>query len=257
MLEVPVMSFLEDLVFIAGGGVFGSHAVREAKRAGLSVLVADIDESCRARELVDLVVSLEELEEHALHLKPSRAVLVAGDAVEVLVKACSLKIKPSLVVPTVPGHFAGRLYKRFMEGLGVKVESNSDGLSRALKVFPQDLLLKVDCEVGLLVASYMPRGLYCKTPCDQPLVCPVTGLRRAKAMFEVVEEALSKAELSLVLRSLKLGAYSGGFKLRELEGFISESLRRAERSGAGVSVAIATSCRCHAIANFFSISRSL
>ncbi|MEM4576394.1 MAG: hypothetical protein QW701_02885 [Candidatus Nezhaarchaeales archaeon] len=99
-------------LFIAGGGFFGSKALREASNYA-SIVVVDVDKDCLASKDVELVVSLEGLSKE--HFKSLKSILVVGDSSSVLSKALLLGFKPSLVIPAIPRHFAADFLKHELE----------------------------------------------------------------------------------------------------------------------------------------------
>ena len=72
-------------------------------------------------------------------------------------------------------------------------------------------------------------------------------------MMQVIDESIRMFDESLVLRSMKIGDVTGGFEFNALWRFINESAEKAQDKE--VSVALATACKCHGVANFFRVSR--
>jgi len=240
------------LVFIAGGGAFGSRALSDVRKTmrGARVLVADVDEGCLARELVDAVVQKEEVSEE--RLKTFESILVVGDGAEVLSKALRMGFKPKVVVPAIPKHFAADFLRRELELRGRRVSPEPLALEGALRSFPRDLVLSASAESAMFTSSYMPPRSKCNVPCSQPNICPVTGRFKPKPMFELMKAALRSTGVALVLEVRRLGDFSGGFDFDELWSFI----REVEAIKEDLVLAIATACRCHGVANFFKLAQS-
>ncbi len=239
------------LVFIAGGGAFGSRALNDVCKTmrGARVLVADVDESCPARGLVDAVLREGELSEEGL--KAFESMLVVGDAAKVLSKALRMGFKPEVVVPAIPKHFAADFLRRELEAQGRRVSPKPLALEEALRSFPRDLVLGASAESAMFTSSYMPPRSKCNVPCSQPSVCPVTGRFKPRPMFELMRVALRSADAALVLETKRMGDFSGGFYFDELWGFVKEV--GAVRGD--LTLAVATACRCHGVANFFEVTQ--
>ncbi|MHC1601044.1 MAG: hypothetical protein ACXQTI_06885 [Candidatus Nezhaarchaeales archaeon] len=244
------MSSNDHILFIAGGGFFGSKALHEASRR-FKVVIADISEHCLARSLVDVIVRIESLDEKVLERHTS--ILIIGDSAEVLSRVIRLGFTPGIVVPTVPRHFAADFYKHELEIMGFRLGASTGALKKALMSFPKELILNVNFDEALFTFSYMPSWSRCILPCAQPDTCPVTGRFKPKPMMQVIDECIKMFDESLVLRSMKIGDIIGGFEFNTLWRFINESIEKALNKE--INVALATACRCHGVANFFRVSR--
>ena len=91
----------------------------------------------------------------------------------------------------------------------------------------------------------MPADASCQEGCSQPSVCPVT-FKELTPMDVLVDRALTGAadrRSVLVTSGSKAGAIRGTD--------IRKMLDALSRVGEGMTVGIATSCRCHAIVNIF------
>jgi len=225
--------------------------VRKAMKCA-RVLVADVDERCPARGLVEAVVREEELREEVL--EAVKSTLVVGDAAKVLSKALSIGFRPEIVVPAIPKHFAADFLRRGLEARGHRVLPAPHALEGALRSFPRDLVLSASAESAMFTSSYMPPRSRCAVPCAQPNICPATGRFKPKPMFELIRSALRSADVALVLESRRIGEVVGGFDFGELWGFIKEV--EAGATEGGLVVAIATACKCHGVANFFEVTQS-
>jgi len=238
-----------SLIFVAGGGTFGSKALSDVRKSmkGARVLMADVDERCPARGLVEAVVREEELSVGALEAVGS--MLVVGDAAKVLSKVLRMGFRPKVVVPAIPRHFAADFLRLELEGRGRRVSPAPFALEEALRSFPKDLVLSASAESAVFTSSYMPPQSKCVVPCAQPNICPVTGRFKPKPMFELIKGALRSADAALVLESRRIGEFSGGFDFDELWSFVREV--EARSASEDLVVAIATACKCHGVVNFF------
>ena len=239
------MEVVEGFVFIAGGGRFGSLAAKFFEQRGdVKVLLVDVRQDCPARRYAGLIAASLD----CLDFRRGVNMLVS-DAVEALTELLERGVVPELVVPTVPGHFAGKVFKNCLERRGFTVAPSKRLLEEALRRLPRDVELYVDEASSVIVCSYMPFDKRCKTPCPQPAVCPVTKRRREKPMFDLLRGA-ADADVVFILRSTLLTANVGAFSGRELVEALDECVRRG-----GCTAAVGTACKCHGIINFFEVGR--
>ncbi|MHC1580046.1 MAG: MDR/zinc-dependent alcohol dehydrogenase-like family protein [Candidatus Alkanophagales archaeon] len=248
-----------DIIICAGGGAFGTRAVRLAKSRGARVLVLDVDENCEAVRQ-RLCSSLHRDVARCGLPEGGDAALIVGDAVETLLRILDvLREPPSVVVPAIQGHFFGRFVRAWLERRGIRVRAAGERLKNVLCGIPGRLVLRCDERNAVVVTSYMPAGKVCREGCGQPEVCPVTGLRKPAPMFRLLEFALDACGFEgFVLRSeLFEGGGVGGVR-GEAVARMLDALRRLEtkvRDSEAVFVAVATSCSCHGILNLFSLER--
>jgi len=239
------MTNMSKFVFIAGGGYFGTNAVRFYKaRRDMNVLFSDIDVNCPAGKYADLVIqSLDELDF-------SKGVnMIVADAAEVLTELFARRTIPELIIPAVPGHFAAKALKNYLERNGLKVSPFKDPLENVYReLSSRGLAISVDKANSVIVCSYMPFDLKCKVPCPQPEICPVTKRRKEKAMYELLNEIVKNVDVAYILHSSLITKNVGGFKGKELLEVVNECLRRKH-----CSLMIGTACRCHGIVNFLKI----
>lgn len=245
-----LVTFDKRTFFIAGGGFFGSLALKDFNHK-VRVIIADVNEQCAARGLVETVIKLEDLRRE--NLKIHRTILVVGDASETLRRIVNFGFAPKIVIPAIPRHFAADFYKRELEARGFKVYASNKTLERALSVFNNDLILSLDFKDATFTSSYMPSNVRCMLSCTQPNICPVTGRYKPKPMMQLIEECVGSIVKSIVLRVTRIGTFVGGFELPALWNFVSDSSRKALNDE--VEVALATACRCHGVASFFRIVR--
>jgi len=237
------MEVVKGLVFIAGGGRFGSLAAKFFKqRRDMKALLVDVRQNCLAYRHVGFVAtSLDNLDFR-------RGVnMLVSDAVEALTELLERGAVPELVVPAIPGHFAGKVFKNYLERRGFTVAPSGSLLKETLRRLPKDIELYADEDQSVIVCSYMPFNRKCKIPCSQPTVCPVTKRQREKAMFELLREAVD-ADIVSILRSTLLTANVGAFSGKELIETLDECVKRMD-----CTIAIGTACRCHGIVNLFRV----
>ncbi|MEM4652878.1 MAG: hypothetical protein QW535_02100 [Candidatus Nezhaarchaeales archaeon] len=239
-------------LFIAGGGFFGSKALHEASSYPL-VLVADVESRCPVNKDVDLVIPLDKLDLDKDHLGRFKSILIVGNASDALSKVVRLGLKPEIVVPAIPRHFAADFLKRELEMRRLKVIPSPDDIKKALKLFPKELILNSDFESSTFTFSCMPPWSRCIVPCNQPSICPVTGRSKVKPIIKIAEELLRFTDLALALESKKIGNFVGGFDFEALWNFIHEVEANVD-DRRDVSVALTTACKCHGVASFFKVT---
>jgi hypothetical protein len=232
-------------LFCAGGGRMGTTAAEAAKALGASVVVADPAPHCLARGRADVV--LERISEVDPELG-GRIQLLPADAAASLLELMR-QCPPHLIVPATEGHFAAKLAVAHLGRKEVKVAPCTTLLRRVAAALPTEVVLLVDEKNAVLVTSYMPSGIMCKEDCEQPILCPVLGRKNERPMHELVREKLSReAGRSTVLITTDLGGV-GALKAAEVQSMLAQ----LDPLVKGDSYALATSCRCHSIANIFEI----
>jgi len=241
------------LVVVAGGGYFGTKAVRLAKDMGGRVVAIDSRVDCEASKFVDGIVEGEDLH-GILNVRAGSATLFVFDAVEFLSRLMKATV-PDYIAPSVPGHLAGKFVKNWLEREGLVVECGSKAMKDVIGGIPEGLIIHQDEGIGLIITSYMQEGGQCKVPCDQPLDrCQTTGRPKVGPMYRILTYATrDKVTLSKVLLSHNLRGEVGFFEGSELMSFLLD----VERLKAPYSLAIGTACNCHGILNLFSIRTPL
>ncbi len=234
-------------VLIAGGGIFGTRALRHSLESGYRTLVIDIDDSCCARSLCEKVA------DDFSDIGPGEAGLITGKAVHETLRILS-EDPPDVIVPCIPGHLAGLVVASAMEEHDVPFVKGSRKMIEVMSEVDPVLVFKSDLRNGLLVASLMPPGGTCDPGCGQPEdYCPVSGLKKGRKMDAVLSEACSKTvDVSLVLTSHLMGSGVGCFDASQL----IELIGTVVGSQGPLSVAVGTSCSCHGILSFFDVRHS-
>jgi len=237
------------MIFVAGGGFHGAKAVRMLKDRD-TIVVADINGECRAKKYVEYTIRSID---HLPCIKYG-SVLVIGDAPELFIKMIARNIIPEIVVPAIPRHFAGEVFKLFLESRGYVVKPYSGDINEALFLFKMyGVHVKDDANEGVVVASYMPLTLKCNLGCQEPYRCPVTGRIKPMPLHQLMYAAFSKvADNTIVFISRLIAEGVGGFSGHLLYNTLKEL---ADFYGDSFSTAIATACSCHGVANLFSIER--
>jgi len=237
------------LVVVAGGGYFGTKAVRVARGMGGRVVAIDSRIDCEASKFVDGIVEGEDLH-GALNVRAGSATLFVCDAVEFLSHIMKATV-PDYIVPSVPGHLAGKLVKNWLEREGLVVECGSEAMKDVVDDIPEGLIVHQDEGMGIIITSYMQEGGQCKVPCDQPSDrCKTTGRPKSGPMYRILTYAShDKVTLSRILFSHNLRGEVGFFEGSELMSFLLD----VKRLKAPYSLAIGTACGCHGIVNLFSV----
>lgn len=237
------------IAFIAGGGKYGSGALQYLlKQPNWKTVVCDENNDCQSSSLLRTSVKLEELE-HPIQIKNST--LILGNAVDAATQFMADGIIPDTIIPCVPFHFAAKVLTSYLTNKGLKVQPDFKPLMRAFeKARIEGADYKLDQHSALVLASKMPFDQLCAPACEQPRICPVTGRRLMRPMYQLIDETLNRAAVDKVkvLRSRLIAPNTGGFQGGEFKGFLDlcEKLEPC-------TIAIATSCSCHAVANVFRI----
>jgi hypothetical protein len=231
------------LVFVMGGGKFGTRAIHYLKANGCKVLVADIDPDCMAKSKVTIQAADLDIIDS---LDYGQAAFFLGDAVELLLALLETKV-PDLVVTAIPGNVAAKVVTSWLSKRGCRLEPYRKVIPRILEKIPKSLVSVVDQDSAVIVISYMPSHMRCIENCMPPKdFCALTGRPKLASMDKLLEFSvfnLTDAATILVSRQLTggLGAING----HELHSL----LKRLENLHKPYTLAIGTACDCHGILN--------
>lgn len=228
-------------VICLGGGEIGCLGVRSLLGDGARVLVVDPDEDCLARPLCQRRVDSPD---KVLVCSEGQALYMKGDGIDVLADVLQ-RWTPDQVVPAAPGHLAARLAMAWSLRSYRPIVPFGGPLLKVVDALPSDTVQLIDSIQGVLAASHMPSDMLCREGCEQPSVCPVTG-NGLTPMHQHVDRALAEAVdrcSVMVTAGAKVGAIRGS-DIRKMFDILGNM-------GEGMTVGIATSCRCHAIVNIF------
>ncbi|WGI17002.1 hypothetical protein [Methanonatronarchaeum sp. AMET-Sl] len=238
--------FGDGFIYVAGGGFFGKKACSWFRDRGARVLVVDVDEEV-TKDYIDFEVGLENVYSE---LSSGEIGFLKGDAVD-----CFLELNescfPDVVVPAVPGHFLGKVFKSYLEKNEFKVGSVGESVfNRVVESIPKDLVLTTNPIEGVLVTSYMQEGR-CLDDCPQPIdFCTVTKEEKDGLMNEILIDVVrDKVGYSNVLVSHGLNGvgYLSGDDVQDLLSDVDKL--------EGCSCAVGTSCGCHGIMNLMKVER--
>lgn len=244
--------FSTVLIYVAGGGRFGSKALESLTSLGKVILV-DINSDCIACKKVDCVANdLQDLID-VVESSRCRSTLLVSDASHILAKLMIKGFTPDIVIPTIPIHLAGEVTRLFLlyKGIDVKPYSGIVTVLERLRSF--NVETRVDEEKGVVIASYMPFNTRCLERCSEPPICPVTGKLKPYPLYQLMEDLLKEvSDRVKVLISKLLAESIGGFNGLELYNFLKSLTNEIKE---GLIIAIATACRCHGVANTFRVVR--
>lgn len=229
-------------VLILGGGKYGTIALERLREKAERITVVDIDPECRAKAHVDSVASAEEAPQ-------GKRCLVLGDGASYLSKLLERGDVPDFIVLTIPKNVMAALFISWVESMGMKAEYDTPSMLRIADRFPGEYVIAKDAIFGVLVVSYA-KGYTCLDGCQEPEICPVSGLRRQRPMLDLVADAI-EGDFVRVFESRLLERDVGGVRGSEVfEAYksFSAEVRR------GMRLAIGTACRCHGIVNFIRVA---
>lgn len=231
-----------DLLVCLGGGYFGAKAARLGKKCKARTLIIDTNPDCAAREIVDVVLTGQGT------IKAGQVSLIVGDAMEILSGILEGEV-PQWIIPAVPGHSLGKFVSSWLRAKGLKVASGGGLLTEVLAGLPNRLVLSADEKSGIIISSYMAKGLRCKTNCSQLKICPVTKRQKPAPMYELLEFSVSEAV-----------DYHKIFVSRQFDGVggvpgaeVKKTLKHLASLTPPYSLAIGVSCRCHGILSLLKV----
>ncbi|MCP4668218.1 MAG: hypothetical protein GY849_17855 [Deltaproteobacteria bacterium] len=206
-----------DAIFIIGAGRFGSRAARLLdEQSNGRLFVLDTDHS-RLSELGDVPVKR-----------------IPCDGILFLVENFHLLNPGNVVVPAVPMNLVYEWLHRYLK---------EDYIIRRIET-PQAIepLLPHTWpgSEGSLLISYA--DFVCPDDCPEPGCCTVTGERRERPLYDLLN-GLDAGDFRVhVIRSRQLAPGLGGYKVADLAG-TAEKLTRDDRG----QWLLGTSCKCHGI----------
>jgi hypothetical protein len=237
------------LVFVMGGGKFGTNALRYLKTKGAKVLVADLNLECRASSEADvLAADLSVLDS----LGDGQAAFLVGDAVNLLVVLLETRV-PDMVVTAIPGNAVAKVVEAWLAERGVKLEPYLEVIPKVLENIPESLVSFIDYICGVIVVSYMPSDMKCRENCMPPKnVCASTGRPKLASMDKLLRFSVyNLTDVSGIFSSPQLTGGLGAINGNEF----SSLLKRLANIKKPYTLAIGTACDCHGILRLIKIKK--
>ncbi len=237
------------LVFVMGGGNFGTKALKYLKAKAAKVLVADINPYCMAKSEVTIQAAGLDV---ADSLVDGQAAFLVGDAVELLLSLLETKV-PDLVVTAIPGNAAAKVVESWLSKLGYKLEPYRTVIPRVLENIPKSLVSFVDEDSAVIVVSYMPSHMRCRENCMPPKdFCASTGRPKLTSMDKLLKFSVyNLMDTSTIFRSRQLTGGLGAIDGKELYSL----LKRLDNLNKPYTLAIGTACDCHGILNLTKVKK--
>jgi hypothetical protein len=237
------------LVFVMGGGNFGTKALKYLKAKGAKVLVADVNPDCMAKS--EVTVQAANLDA-ADSLADGQTVFLVGDAVEFLLNLLETKV-PHLVVTAIPGNAVAKIVESWLSKRGCKLEPYRTVIPRVLENIPKSLVSFVDEDSAVIIVSYMPSHMRCKENCVPPKnFCALTGRPKLTSMDKLLRFSVyNLMDTSTIFRSRQLTGGLGAIDGKELHSL----LKRLETLRKTFTLAIGTACDCHGILNLAKVEK--
>jgi hypothetical protein len=237
------------LVFVMGGGNFGTKALKYLKAEDTKVLVVDVNPDCMAKSEVDVQAADLDVTDS---LVDGQTAFLVGDAVELLLPLLETKV-PDLVVTAIPGNAAAKVVESWLSKRGYKLEPYLKVIPRVLENIPKSLVSFVDEDSAVIVVSYMPSHMRCRENCMPPKdFCASTGRPKLTSMDKLLEFSVyNLTDVSTIFRSRQLTGGLGAIDGKELYSL----LKRLETPHKTFTLAIGTACDCHGILNLTKIEK--
>ena len=229
------------LVFVMGGGKFGTRALRYLKAKGAKVLVADVNSNCTASSEVDVQAAELGVSES---LADGQAAFLVGDAVDLLLGLMETNV-PDLVVTAIPSNAVAKVVEDWLAKRGYKLEPYLKAVPKVLENIPKSLVSVVDEYSGVIVVSYMASHMRCRENCMPPKgFCASTGRPKLASMDKLLEFGVyNHVDASGILMSRQLTGGLGAIDGKELHSL----LKQLENLNKPYTLAIGTACDCHGI----------
>lgn len=166
---------------------------------------------------------------------------------------------PEWTVPVIPMHIFAAYAKFAARSLGKELQSPSNQvMERILHQIPNNVILNLDYNFGVITLSYAPENSECPDNCLGPLnFCPVHKIEKPKTITEIIQE-ISINNIGLINFNLESKQLEGGLggirginikeKILMLENIMTDT--RKEPS----ILLVSTTCNCHGVINLFALS---
>ncbi len=230
MMDTPLDNLPLDqdkeiqVTLVIGAGHFGAKATKILAEKGVTPL---------------WVVDSEQ--EKIVNIRHFPVQCINSDGVKFLVDNSKALSPESLIVPAVPLHLAFEWLK------GSVKESKVIQQIRPPDVLKTILPNPIEGTEGSLLVSFAA-GFICPDDCPEPPFCTVTGEKRDKPLFQLLEEVKVRNFGTHVIRSHQLAPGLGGYQFKELI-----QLRNAVENQDTAKWLLATSCRCHGVVTCFKV----
>lgn len=237
------------LVFVMGGGKFGTNALKYLTSKGARVVVVDVNPDCAASSKVD--VKAADLDA-TNSLTDGQSAFLVGDAVNHLLLLLETKV-PDFVVTAIPGNAIAKVVENWLSKRGYTFEPHQEAVSDVLENIPQSLVSFVDETSAVIVVSHMPPNMRCREGCMPPKgFCATTGRPRLAPMNKLLEfAAYNNTDFSRILWSQDLTGGLGAIDEKELRSL----LKQLEAHQKPFTLAIGTACDCHGVLNLAKITK--
>ena len=231
------------LVFVMGGGKFGTNALSHLKAKGAKVLVADLNPDCIASSQVDIYADGISVYDS---LELGQSAFIKGDATNLLAEMLDSRA-PDLIVTAIPGNAIAKVIKIWLSKRSIKLEPYTKAVPAILTNIPKSLVSAIDRKSSLIVVSYMPSNMRCRENCLPPKdICALTGRPKPAPINRLLEFAVySNVDISCILMSRQL---TGGLGAIEGKDILS-ILKQLKDVKVPYTLAIGTACNCHGILN--------
>jgi len=237
------------LVFVMGGGKFGTRALKYLKAKGSKVLVADVNADCMAKAEVTVQATGLDITDS---LVDGQTAFLVGDAVELLLLLLETKV-PDLVVTAIPGNAVAKVVESWLAKRGYRLEPYRTVVPRILENIPKSLVSFVDEDSAVIVVSYMPSHMRCRENCMPPKdFCASTGRPKLTSMDKLLEFSVyNLTDASTIFRSRQLTGGLGAIDGKKLHSLLKQlgSLHKT------FTLAVGTACDCHGILNLKKVKK--
>jgi hypothetical protein len=208
---------------IAGGGKYGSEAVKYHRTKKKGFILVDKDPDCFATKKYNLKPALNMAEKGEYFLQGDMRTVL--DLIE--------KLELDYLFPTAPIHVAAELVK-----LKFELRPWPEAINMILSKMPPSVVLKSGR--GNLIVSYN-RDKDCIDKCATPAICPSTNKSKPCSMDKLMRFAYPQG---IFLVSYQMAPGMGALKTSEIINFF-DCIEKEEK------FVVATTCDCHGVFSAF------
>ncbi len=258
------MEKIGKIFIIIGGGKFGLKALEYSIRQGYVTILVDYDPSCSARKYADK--KLEEVAQLMYLLKHESKknwVYFLNRDASVLYYLLK-EITPEFVVPTAPVQIIGALITQFLKANLIDFVKDVKASKEFVETLNKDLILSVNPSEAYICLSYAKEGEICPDNCLGPEnLCPTFNRKKPITLTQYLSDSFQQnsiieikgedpIKISALVQSEQIAPGLGGIRGENIKWIykkLNENLELFQTKN--WEIAIATSCNCHAIVNFY------
>ncbi|MGQ4875363.1 MAG: hypothetical protein ACP6IY_14960 [Promethearchaeia archaeon] len=248
-------------ILVVGGGKFGKKAVEYGLKHNYSIIVIDNRHNCIVNSSADKIFNnYDEFLKKINNLTENKVFLLISD-VSITYKLIK-DFLPGLIIPVVPIHLMANIIIQFLRENSINLKASPSQTLEFIKNSNPDLILGYNPNKGTIYLSYAKENEICPDNCTGPPdYCPnfkrekpitITDfVRNQFSMSKLYKFDVNNNKIIISIESSQLTSGLGGLKGTDVESIINNLKKDLSLFQYGIKLAIATTCNCHGVINFY------